>query len=53
MGIIITAAFYFLSNTAALACVTGWLYTPLNPALGRQKPVDLWEFEAILVYTES
>ena len=27
----------------------GW-HTPLIPALGRQRQVDLWEFEASLVY---
>ena len=26
---------------------------PIIPALGRQRPVDLWEFEASLVYRAS
>lgn len=27
--------------------------TPFIPALGRQKPMDLYEFEASLLYIES
>ena len=27
-----------------------WWYTPLIPALGRQRQTDLWEFKDSLVY---
>lgn len=30
-----------------------WWYTPLVPALGRQKQADIYEFEASLVYRPS
>ena len=30
-----------------------WWYTPLIPALGRQKQTDLWEFKDSLVYRGS
>ena len=34
-------------------CTGRWWYRPLIPALRRQRPVDLCEFKANLVYTVS
>jgi hypothetical protein len=36
-----------------IASLAGWLCTPLIPALGRQRQVELCEFEFILVYRAS
>ena len=30
-----------------------WWHSPLTPVFGRQRQVELWDFEASLVYTVS
>ena len=41
------------SNPDNLNRVGWWWHTPLIPALGKQRQVDLCEFEASLVYRAS